>query len=159
MFYHEAVERRVAVALAVLLAEGFMRRFDPVALQPQIKPHLFTVTPQLVNISTGVRAISSPTSMWTGSSAWMARCRAGSGQPRWLRRRPSASGQGVADIRDLPTSRVDGEAASPSSPASCRPSRSHPGTRRAGRHHGMNHEAVLYDQEALVETDSVCVRA
>ena len=34
--------------------EGFMRRFDAVAIQPQINPHVFVVTPDLVTISTGV---------------------------------------------------------------------------------------------------------
>ena len=54
MLYHEAVSAASHWPSQYCWPEGFMRRFDPVATQPPINPHFVLVTPQVVQISTGV---------------------------------------------------------------------------------------------------------
>ncbi|MDQ2639945.1 MAG: hypothetical protein M3Y79_05135 [Pseudomonadota bacterium] len=54
MLYHEAVSAASHWPSQYCWPEGFMRRFDPVAIQPQINPHFLLVTPDLVQVSTGV---------------------------------------------------------------------------------------------------------
>src|SRR5690606_28367776 len=54
MLYHEAVSAASHWPSQYCWPEGFMRRFDPVAIQPQINPHFVLVTPELVQIATGV---------------------------------------------------------------------------------------------------------
>jgi hypothetical protein len=84
MFYHEAVSNASHWPSQYCWPEGFMRRFDPVALQPQINPHVFIVTPQLVNISTGV-ARNFITNIYVGREFRMdgAVPRLGADVPRW----------------------------------------------------------------------------
>jgi hypothetical protein len=54
MLYHEAVSNASHWPSQYCWPEGFMRRFDPVATQPPINPHFFLVTPQVVQVTTGV---------------------------------------------------------------------------------------------------------
>ena len=52
--YHEVVNAASQWPSQYCWPEGFMRRFDPVATQPQINPFIFLITPKVVQISTGV---------------------------------------------------------------------------------------------------------
>ena len=132
--------------------EGFMRRFDPVAIQPQINPHLFVVTPKLVEITTGV-ARNFITNIYIGREFRMdgAIPRLGADVPRWY---GETVGFWDKDALITWTSNIQGwmvhgkfefsnklqtvEIYSPNRDAQ-------------GKITGMHHEAIFYDPEALVE--------
>jgi hypothetical protein len=131
--------------------EGFMRRFDPVALQPQINPHLFVVTPNLVQISTGV-ARNFITDIYIGREFRMdgAVPRLGADVPRWY---GETIGFWDKDVLITWTSNIQGwtvhgkfefsgklqtiEIYSPNKDAQ-------------GNITGLHHESIFYDPEALV---------
>lgn len=152
MLYHEAVTAASQWPSQYCWPEGFMRRFDPVALQTPINPHLFVVTPQLVTISTGV-ARNFITNIYVGRQfrADGAVPRLGADVPRWY---GETVGFWDKDVLITWTSNIQPwmvhgkyefsgklqtvEIYTPVGDAS-------------GKVTGINHEAVFYDPEALVE--------
>jgi hypothetical protein len=152
MFYHEAVSNASHWPSQYCWPEGFMRRFDPVALQPQINPHVFIVTPQLVNISTGV-ARNFITNLYVGREFRMdgAVPRLGANVPRWY---GETVGFWDKDVLITWTSNIQGWMVHGKYEFSNKlqtveiytPVRNAQGAVTA-----MNHEAVFYDPEALVE--------
>ena len=125
-------ERGLAVALAILLTEGYMRRFrsggHAAAGIRILRRNAGTWSP-----STPVwRAISPPTWIWPAGSTWMARCRAWAADvPRWLHGAVAVD-EDRADQLDFQRAGLDG--AWPSSRARCRPWRSALARARCGRH-------------------------
>jgi hypothetical protein len=150
--YHEAVDAASQWPSQYCWPEGFMRRFDPVAIQPQINPHFFLVTPELVQISTGV-ARNFVTNVNIGREFRMdgAVPRLGADVPRWY---GETIGFWDKDVLITWTSNIQGwmvhgkfefsskmqtiEIYSPVRDAN-------------GQVTAMNHEAIFYDPEALVE--------
>ena len=150
--YHAAVTDAQHWPSQYCWPEGFMRRFDPVAIQPQINPHLFVVTPKLVEITTGV-ARNFITNIYIGREFRMdgAIPRLGADVPRWY---GETVGFWDKDALITWTSNIQAwmvhgkfefsnklqtvEVYSPNRDAQ-------------GKITGMHHEAIFYDTEALVE--------
>jgi hypothetical protein len=152
MFYHEAVSSASHWPSQYCWPEGFMRRFDPVALQPQINPHVFIVTPQLVNISTGV-ARNFITNIYVGREFRMdgAIPRLGADVPRWY---GETVGFWDKDVLITWTSNVQGWMVhgKPEFSSKLQTVEIYTPIRNAqGQVTAINHEAVFYDPEALVE--------
>lgn len=132
--------------------EGFMRRFDPVAIQTQINNHFIIATPEVVQISTGV-ARNFVTNIYPGRSFNMTGAvpRLGADVPHWY---GDTIGFWDKDTLITWTSNIQGwmvhgkfefsskmqtiEIYSPMKDA-------------AGKLTGLNHEAIFYDPESLVQ--------
>ncbi|MET0280030.1 MAG: hypothetical protein ABW278_02740 [Steroidobacteraceae bacterium] len=150
--YHEAVSNASHWPSQYCWPEGFMRRFDPVALQPQINPHLFIVTPQLVNIETGV-ARNFITNIYVGREFRTdgAVPRLGADVPRWY---GETVGFWDKDVLVTWTSNVQGWMVHGKYEFSSKLQTVEiytPVRDAQGKVTGMNHEAVFYDPEALVQ--------
>ena len=132
--------------------EGFMRRFDPVAIQPNINPHLFVVTPELVQISTGV-ARNFITDIYVGREFRMdgAVPRLGADVPRWY---GETVGYWDKDVLITWTSNIQGWTVHSKFEFSNKMQTVEiytPVRDAQGKVTAINHEAVFYDPEALVE--------
>jgi len=132
--------------------EGFMRRFDPVAIQPGINPHLFVVTPELIQISTGV-ARNFITDIYVGREFRMdgAVPRLGADVPRWY---GETVGFWDKDVLITWTSNIQGWTVHSKFEFSSKMQTVEiytPVRDAQGKVTAINHEAVFYDPEALVE--------
>jgi hypothetical protein len=150
--YHEAVNAASHWPSQYCWPEGFMRRFDPVALQPQINPHVFVVTPQLVTIETGV-ARNFITNIYVGREFRMdgAIPRLGADVPRWY---GETVGFWDKDVLITWTSNIQGWMVHGKFEFSSKLQTVEiytPVRDAQGKVTGINHEAVFYDPEALVE--------
>jgi hypothetical protein len=152
MLYHEAVTSAPQWPSQYCWPEGFMRRFDPVALQPQINAHVFIVTPQLVNISTGV-ARNFITNIYVGRQFRMdgAVPRLGADVPRWY---GETVGFWDKDVLITWTSNIQPwmvhgkyEFSGKLQTVEIYTAQRDP----QGKITGINHEAIFYDPEALVQ--------
>jgi hypothetical protein len=151
-FYHEAVTRASQWPSQYCWPDGFMRRFDPVALQPQINPHVIIVTPQLVNISSGV-ARNFITNIYVGREFRKdgAIPRLGADVPRWY---GETVGFWDKDTLITWTSNIQGWTVHGKFEFSSKLQtvEIYTPTRDAqGRLTGLGHEAIFYDPDALVE--------
>ncbi len=151
-FYHTAVTNAPHWASQYCWPEGFMRRFDPVALQPQINPHLFVVTPQLVQISTGV-ARNFITDIYIDRSFRMdgAVPRLGPDVPRWY---GETVGFWDKDVLITWTSNIQGWMVHGKFEFSSKMQTVEiysPVRDAQGKLTAINHESVFYDPEALVQ--------
>ncbi len=150
--YHEVVSAASQWPSQFCWPEGFMRRFDPVATQPQINPHMVLVTPEVVQISTGV-ARNFVTNINIGRQFNMTGAvpRMGADVPRWY---GETVGFWDKDALITWTSNIQGWMVHGKFEFSSKmqtveiytPVRDAKGTITA-----INHEAVFYDPEALVE--------
>jgi len=150
--YHEVVNAASQWPSQFCWPEGFMRRFDPVATQTQINPHFFIVTPKLVHISMGV-ARNFVTSINIGRDFQKdgAVPRIGADVPRWY---GETIGFWDRDALITWTSNVQGWTAHGKFEFSNKMQtvEIYSAVRDAsGKVTGMNHEAIFYDPEALVE--------
>ena len=150
--YHEAVSAASQWPSQFCWPEGFMRRFDPVAIQPQINPHFFIVTPKLVQISTGV-ARNFVTSINIGREFRMdgAVPRLGADVPRWY---GETIGFWDKDVLITWTSNIQGWMVHGKFEFSSKLQTVEiytPVRNASGQITAINHEAVFYDPEALVE--------
>jgi hypothetical protein len=151
-FYHEAVSAASQWPSQYCWPEGFMRRFDPVALQPQINPHVFIVTPQLVTIETGV-ARNFITNIYVGREFRMegAVPRLGADVPRWY---GETVGFWDKDALITWTSNIQGWMVHGKYEFSNKLQTIEiytPVRDAQGKVTGINHEAIFYDPEALVQ--------
>ena len=152
MLYHEAVSGASQWPSQYCWPEGFMRRFDPVAIQPWINPHQILVTPDQVQISTGV-ARNFVTNIHIDREFNMqgAVPRLGADVPRWY---GETIGFWDKDVLVTWTSNVQGWMihGHPEFSSKLQTVEIYVPMRDAqGRVTGINHEAVFYDAEALVE--------
>lgn len=150
--YHEAVTRASQWPSQYCWPEGFMRRFDPVATQPGINPHFILVTPQLVQISTGV-ARNFVTNINVGRTFNMTGAvpRLGADVPRWY---GDTIGFWDRDALITWTSNVQGWMVHGKFEFSSKMQtvEIYTATRDAqGQVTGLNHESIFYDPESLVE--------
>ncbi len=152
MLYHEAVTGASHWPSQYCWPEGFMRRFDPVAVQPWINPHQIIVTPDQVQISAGV-ARNFVTNIHVGrafnTSGGVPRL--GADVPRWY---GESIGFWDKDTLITWTSNIQGWMIHGKPEFSSKlqtveiytPERGPDGAVT-----GLNHEAVFYDPESLVE--------
>jgi hypothetical protein len=152
MLYHEGVSAASQWPSQYCWPEGFMRRFDPVALQSQINPHFFVVTPNLVTITTGV-ARNFITNINIGREFRMdgAVPRLGADVPRWY---GETIGFWDKDVLITWTSNIQGWTVHGKYEFSSKLQTVEiytPNRDAEGKVTGMNHEAIFYDPEALVE--------
>jgi hypothetical protein len=150
--YHEVVNAASQWPSQYCWPEGFMRRFDPVATQPQINPHFFVVTPHLVTINTGV-ARNFTTNINIGRQFRMdgAVPRLGADVPRWY---GESVGFWDEDALISWTSNIQGWTVHGKFEFSSKMQAVEiysPVRDAAGKITGMKHEAILYDPEAFVE--------
>ncbi|HTR00893.1 MAG TPA: hypothetical protein VMH83_12925, partial [Candidatus Acidoferrum sp.] len=152
LLYQEGVKGASQWPSQYCWPEGFMRRFDPVAIQVQINNHFVIATPDVVQISTGV-ARNFVTNIYTNRSFNMtgATPRLGADVPRWY---GETIGFWDKDTLITWTSNIQGwmvhgkfefssklqtiEIYSPYRDAN-------------GKLAGLNHEAIFYDPESLVQ--------
>jgi hypothetical protein len=151
-FYHEVVSNASQWPSQFCWPEGFMRRFDPVATQPQINPHYFVVTPNLVTINTGV-ARNFTTSINIGRQFRMegAVPRIGADVPRWY---GETVGFWDKDALITWTSNIQGWVVHGKFEFSSKMQTVEiytPVRDAAGKVTALTHEAIFYDPEALVE--------
>jgi hypothetical protein len=151
-FYHEVVSDAPQWPSSYCWPEGFMRRFDPVAVQPWINPHQVIVTPDLVQISTGV-ARNFITNIHIGREFNMqgAVPRLGADVPRWY---GETIGFWDGDVLITWTSNIQGWTVHGKFEFSSKLQSIEiysPWRDGQGRVTGLAHEAILYDPEALVE--------
>jgi hypothetical protein len=136
--------------------EGFMRRFDPVAIQTQINNHFIIATPDVVQISTGV-ARNFVTNIYANRSFNMAGVanggvpRLGADVPRWY-----GETIGFWDKEALITwtSNVQGWMVHGKFEFSSKLQTIEiytPNRDAQGKLTGLNHEAIFYDPESLVQ--------
>ena len=152
LLYHEAVDAASQWPSQYCWPEGFMRRFDPVALQTPINPHLVVVTPDLITISTGV-ARNFITNIYVGREFRMdgAVPRMGADVPRWY---GETVGFWDGDVLISWTSNIQGWMVHGKYEFSNKLQTVEiytPNRDAAGKVTGINHEAIFYDPEALVE--------
>jgi hypothetical protein len=152
LLYHEGVTSASQWPSQYCWPEGFMRRFDAVATQPQINPHFLLVTPQLVQISTGV-ARNFVTNIYIGRTFNMTGAvpRLGADVPRWY---GETVGFWDKDALITWTSNIQGWVVHGKFEFSNKMQTVEIYTvnRDAqGKITGLHHEAVFYDPEALVE--------
>ncbi|MEN9704708.1 MAG: hypothetical protein RLZZ393_587 [Pseudomonadota bacterium] len=150
--YHEAVSAASQWPSQYCWPEGFMRRFDPVATQAQINPHYFYVMPQAVHISTGV-ARNFVTTINIGRQFNMTGAvpRLGADVPRWY---GETVGFWDKDTLITWTSNIQGWMVHGKFEFSSKMQTVEiysPVRDAKGKVTGINHEAVLYDADALVE--------
>jgi hypothetical protein len=152
MLYHEAITAASHWPSQYCWPEGFMRRFDPVAVQPWINPHQVIVTPELVQISTGV-ARNFVTNIHIGREFNMAGAapRLGADVPRWY---GESIGFWDGDVLVTWTANIQGWMVhgKPEFSSQLQTVEIYTPIRDAGgKVTALNHEAVFYDPEALVE--------
>jgi hypothetical protein len=150
--YHEVVNAVSQWPSQFCWPEGFMRRFDPVATQTQINPHFFLVTPKVVQISMGV-ARNFVTNVNVGRQFNLSGGvpRLGAEVPRWY---GETVGFWDKDALVTWTSNIQGWTAHGKFEFSSKMQTVEiysPVRDAAGKVTGMNHEAIFYDPEALVE--------
>jgi hypothetical protein len=150
--YHEVVNAASQWPSQYCWPEGFMRRYDPVATQPQINPHFFVVTPHLVTITTGV-ARNFTTNINVGRQFRMdgAVPRLGADVPRWY---GETIGFWDEDALITWTSNIQGWTVHGKFEFSSKLQTVEiysPVRDAAGRITAMGHESIFYDPEALVE--------
>jgi len=150
--YHEVVDAASQWPSQYCWPEGFMRRFDPVAIQSQINPHFFVVTPHLVTITTGV-ARNFITNINVGRQFRMdgAVPRLGADVPRWY---GETIGFWDDDALITWTSNIQGWTVHGHFEFSSKMQSIEiysPVRDKAGKITAMKHEAILYDPEAFVE--------
>jgi len=150
--YHEVVDAASQWPSQYCWPEGFMRRFDPVAIQPQINPHVFVVTPDLVTISAGV-ARNFLTSIQVGREFRTdgAVPRLGADVPRWY---GETVGFWDKDALVTWTSNIQGWMVHGKFEFSSKMQSIEiysPERDATGKITAMKHEAIFYDPEALVE--------
>jgi len=150
--YHEVVDAASQWPSQYCWPEGFMRRFDPVATQPQINPHYFVVTPSLVTITTGV-ARNFITNVNIGRQFRMdgAVPRLGADVPRWY---GETIGFWDKDALITWTSNIQGWMVHGKFEFSSKMQTIEiytPVRDAAGKITGMNQEAIFYDPEALAQ--------
>ncbi|MEY4760573.1 MAG: hypothetical protein RLZZ200_429 [Pseudomonadota bacterium] len=150
--YHEVVSAASQWPSQYCWPEGFMRRFDPVATQAQINPHMVMVTPEVVQISTGV-ARNFVTNINIGRQFNMTGAvpRIGAEVPRWY---GETIGFWDKDTLITWTSNIQGWMVHGKFEFSSKMQTVEiysPVRDAKGRITGINHEAVFYDPEALAE--------
>jgi hypothetical protein len=150
--YHEVVDAASQWPSQYCWPEGFMRRFDPVAIQPGINPHVVVVTPDLVTISAGV-ARNFLTSISVGRQFRMdgAVPRLGADVPRWY---GETIGFWDKDALVTWTSNIQGWMVHGKFEFSSKMQSIEiytPVRDASGKVTALNHEAIFYDPEALVE--------
>jgi hypothetical protein len=150
--YHEVVNAASQWPSQYCWPEGFMRRFDPVAIQSQINPHFFVVTPNLVTINTGV-ARNFTTNINVGRQFRMdgAVPRLGADVPRWY---GETIGFWDDDALVTWTSNIQGWTVHGHFEFSSKMQSVEiysPIRDAGGKITAMKHEAILYDPEAFVE--------
>jgi len=150
--YHEVVSAASQWPSQYCWPEGFMRRFDPVATQPQINPHFFVVTPHLVTITTGV-ARNFTTNINIGRQFRMdgAVPRLGADVPRWY---GETVGFWDEDALVTWTANIQGWTVHGKFEFSSKMQTVEiysPERDAAGKITAMKHESIFYDPEALVE--------
>ncbi len=150
--YHEVVNAASQWPSQYCWPEGFMRRFDPVAIQSQINPHFFVVTPHLVTITTGV-ARNFTTNINVGRQFRMdgAVPRLGADVPRWY---GETIGFWDNDALITWTSNIQGWTVHGHFEFSSKMQSVEiysPVRDAKGKITAMKHEAILYDPEAFVE--------
>jgi hypothetical protein len=150
--YHESVTRASQWPSQYCWPEGFMRRFDPVAIQPGINPHFILVTPQLVQISTGV-ARNFVTNINVGRTFNMTGAvpRLGADVPRWY---GETIGFWDNDALITWTSNIQGWMVHGKFEFSSKLQTIEiytPNRNAQGQLTGLGHEAIFYDPEGLVE--------
>ncbi len=152
MLYHEAITSASHWPSQYCWPEGFMRRFDPVAVQPWINPHQVIVTPELVQISTGV-ARNFVTNIHVGREFNLSGAipRLGADVPRWY---GETIGFWDKDTLITWTSNIQGWMihGKPEFSSKLQTIEIYTPVRNAaGEVARINHESVFYDPEALVE--------
>jgi hypothetical protein len=152
MLYHEAVSASSHWPSQYCWPEGFMRRFDPVAIQPGINPHFVLVTPNLVQISTGV-ARNFVTNINVGRTFNMTGGvpRLGADVPRWY---GETVGFWDKDTLITWTSNIQGWTVHGKFEFSSKLQTVEiytPVRDASGNPTAISHEAIFYDPEALVE--------
>jgi hypothetical protein len=150
MLYHEAVTNAPQWPATYCWPEGFMRRWHTVAVNDQ--PHKVLVTPQLVQIMIGV-ADNFVTNIQIGREFNMAGAvpRLGADVPRWY---GETIGFWDKDALITWTSNIQGWTVHGAFEFSNRMQTIEiytPNRDAAGRFIGLNHEAIFYDPEALVQ--------
>lgn len=150
--YHEVVSAASQWPSQYCWPEGFMRRFDPVATQPQINPHFVLVTPEVVQISTGVaRNFTTNINIGRQFNLTGAVPRMGADVPRWY---GETVGFWDKDVLITWTSNIQGWMVHGKFEFSSKMQSVEiysPERDAKGKITGIKHEAVLYDPEALVE--------
>ncbi len=152
MLYHEVVTAASQWPSQYCWPEGFMRRFDPVATQPPINPHYVLVLPQLVQFSTGV-ARNFITNVNIDRKFRMDGPvpRLGADVPRWY---GDTIGFWDKDALITWTSNIQGWMVHGKFEFSSKLQTVEiymPVRDASGKVTGINHEAIFYDPEALVE--------
>ncbi len=132
--------------------EGFMRRFDPVAIQTQINNHYVVVTPKLVQISTGV-ARNFVTNIYVGRTFNMTGAvpRLGPDVPHWY---GDTIGFWDKDSLVTWTSNIQGWVVHGKFEFSSKMQTIEiytPVRDAKGKITGLNQEAIFYDPESLVQ--------
>jgi hypothetical protein len=132
--------------------EGFMRRFDPVAIQTQINNHFVIVTPEVVQIATGV-ARNFVTNIYVGRQFNMTGAvpRLGADVPHWY---GDTIGFWDKDALITWTSNIQGWMVHGKFEFSSKMQTVEiytPVRDAAGKVTGLNHEAIFYDPESLVQ--------
>jgi hypothetical protein len=150
--YHEGVTRASQWPSQYCWPEGFMRRFDPVAIQPQINQHFILVTPQVVQISTGV-ARNFVTNIMVGRTFNMTGAvpRLGADVPRWY---GDTVGFWDKDTLITWTSNIQGWMVHGKFEFSSKLQTIEiytPNRDAQGQLTSLGHEAIFYDPEGLVE--------
>jgi hypothetical protein len=152
LLYQEGVNAASQWPSQYCWPEGFMRRFDPVAIQPQINPHYVIVTPKLVQISTGV-ARNFVTNINVGRSFNFtgATPRLGADVPRWY---GETIGFWDKDALITWTSNVQGWMVHGKFEFSSKLQTVEiytPNRDASGKLTGLTHEAIFYDPDSLVQ--------
>jgi hypothetical protein len=152
LLYQEGVNAASQWPSQYCWPEGFMRRFDPVATQTQINPHFVLVTPDVVQISTGV-ARNFVTNINVGRSFNMsgATPRLGADVPRWY---GETVGFWDKDALITWTSNIQGWMVHGKFEFSSKLQTIEiytPVKDAQGQLTALNHEAIFYDPESLVE--------
>jgi hypothetical protein len=151
LLYHEGVQGASQWPSQYCWPEGFMRRFDPVAIQTQINNHFVIVTPDVVQISTGV-ARNFVTNIYPGRTFNMTGAipRLGADVPHWY---GDTIGFWDKDTLITWTSNIQGWMVHGKFEFSSKMQTIEiyvPVKDAAGRLTGLAHEAIFYDPESLV---------
>jgi hypothetical protein len=152
LLYQEGVNAASQWPSQYCWPEGFMRRFDPVATQTQINPHFVLVTPDVVQIATGV-ARNFITNINVGRSFNMSGAvpRLGADVPRWY---GETIGFWDKDALITWTSNIQGWMVHGKFEFSSKLQTIEiytPVKNAQGQLTALNHEAIFYDPESLVE--------